>query len=190
MVKKVQFGPQKLVVPRPTFLVGAVVNGKPNFITIGGGGLANGEPPMICLPIRHHQYTLQGILGNRAFSINYPSVEQVKETDFCGMVSGRNVDKVAVCKFNIFYGKVEKAPLIEQCPVNLECTLMHTLNLGSHMLVIGQVEECHVNEDCLTDGKPDARKINAMVFDIEQGLYLAIGGIVAKAFSAGKELKG
>jgi len=189
-MKKVQFGPRKLMVPRPAMLVGAMVNGKPNFITIGGGGLADGEPPMISLPIRHHQYTLQGIMENRAFSINYPSVEQVKETDFCGMVSGRNVDKVAVCKFNIFYGKVEKAPLIEQCPVNLECTLMHTLNLGSHMLVIGQVEECHVNEDCLTDGKPDARKINAMVFDIEQGLYLAIGGIVAKAFSAGKELKG
>jgi flavin reductase (DIM6/NTAB) family NADH-FMN oxidoreductase RutF len=188
MVKKVQFGPQKLVVPRPVFLVGAVVNGKPNFITIGGGGLANGEPPMIALPIRHHQYTLEGIMQNRTFSINYPSVKQVKETDFCGLVSGRKVDKVAACGFHIFYGKTDKAPLIDECPVNLECKLMYAMNLGGHMMVIGQVEECHVNEDCLTDGKPDAKKINAMVFDPEQGVYLSFGDVVAKSHSVGREL--
>jgi flavin reductase (DIM6/NTAB) family NADH-FMN oxidoreductase RutF len=188
MVKKVQFGPRKLVVPRPIFLVGAVVNGRPNFITLGGGGLANGEPPMLALPIRHHQYTLEGILQNRTFSINYPSAKQVKETDFCGITSGRKVDKVAACGFHIYYGQTEKAPLIEECPVNLECKLMYAMNLGGHMMVIGQVEECHVNEDCLTDGKPDARKIDAMVFDAEQGVYLSIGGLVAKAYGVGKEL--
>jgi flavin reductase (DIM6/NTAB) family NADH-FMN oxidoreductase RutF len=188
MIKKVQLGAQKLVVPRPTFLVGAVVNGKPNFITIGGGGLANGEPPMICLPIRHHQYTLEGIMQNRTFSINYPSAKQVKETDFCGVISGRKVDKVAVCGFHIFYGKTDKAPLIDECPVNLECKLMYAMNLGGHMMVIGQVQEVHVNEDCFTDGKPDAKKIDAMVFDPEQGVYLSLGNVVAKSHSVGKEL--
>lgn len=187
---KVKLGPRKLMVPRPVMLVGADVYGKPNFITIGGGGLADGEPPMISLPIRHHQYTLQGIMENRAFSINYPSLEQVQETDFCGMVSGREADKVASCGFKIFYGKLAEAPLIEQCPVNMECKLMGMLNLGSHMMVIGEVTECHVNQDCMVDGKPDAKKINAMVFDAEQGLYLAFGDVVAKARSAGKQITG
>ncbi len=188
-MKKVQLGPRKLVIPRPAWLIGALVKGKPNFITLGGGGLANGEPPMIILPIRHKQYTLEGIMENRVFSINYPSKSMVKEVDFCGITSGRNVDKVAACKFDIFYGKLGKAPLIEQCPVNLECRLMYAMNLGGHMSVIGQVEECHVNEDCLTDGKPDALKIDAMVFDPEQGVYLSLGTVVASAYSVGRELQ-
>jgi len=68
---KTLLGPKRFMYPRPVFLVGANVNGKPNFITIGGGGVADGEPPMISIPIRHHQYTLKGILENRTFSIMY-----------------------------------------------------------------------------------------------------------------------
>jgi len=75
------------------------------------------------------------------------------------MVSGAEVDKVAVCKFTIFYGVLKNAPLIEQCPVNLACKVEHILELGTHHLIMGRVEETHVSENCLTDGKPDLRKL-------------------------------
>ena len=186
---KVKFGPQRLMYPRPVFLVGAVVDGKPNFMTVGGGGVASGEPPMISLPIRHPCHTLKGIMQKRCFSINTPSVDLVKETDYCGLVSGSKVDKVKTCGFKLFYGELDSAPLIEQCPINLECKLAHVLTLGSHLLVIGEVVESHVDEDCLIGDKPDVRKINAMIFNMEQQLYLSFGDIIAKAFSIGKELK-
>ena len=121
--------------------------------------------------------------------MNTPSVDQAREADFCGITTGAKVDKVEACKFKIFYGHLQTAPLIEQCPLNLECRVMHILNLGSHAFVIGQVEGLFISEDCLTDGKPDANKIKPMVFDIIARKYLAFGEVVAEAYEVGKELE-
>jgi flavin reductase (DIM6/NTAB) family NADH-FMN oxidoreductase RutF len=188
-VAKIKLTPQRWMYPRPTLLVGANVDGKPNFMAVGGGGVADADPPMIGVPIRHHQYTLKGILQNLTFSINTPSVEQVKETDFCGINSGRKVDKVQACKFKVFYGDLQTAPLIEQCPLNLECKVIHILNLGTHAFVIGEVKGSHISEECLTDGKPDVKKIRPIIFNLEMQDYSAIGEVIAKAWSAGKDLK-
>ncbi|GAH34868.1 unnamed protein product, partial [marine sediment metagenome] len=102
---------------------------------------------------------------------------------------GADVDKVKVCRFKVFYGHLETAPLIEQCPVNLECRVMHIMNLGSHDFIIGQVEGTYVSGDCLTDGKPDVNKIRPIVFDITFRRYFAFGEVVAEAYKAGLELK-
>ena len=175
--------------PRPAVLVGAIVDGKPNFMTVGAGGVVNANPPMIGVPVQNRHHTLKGIRQNMTFSVNTPSLDQVREVDYCGIVSGRDADKVAVCGFTVFYGELKTAPLIEQCPLNLECRVMHLLNLGSHTFVIGQVEGAVISEDCITDGKPDAEKIRPMIFDGEASTYVANGKVVAKAYSAGRELK-
>ena len=88
----------------------------------------------------------------------------------------------------MFYGKLKTAPLIEQCPVNLECKVVHILNLGSHSFIIGEVTGTYVSEDCLTNGKPDVRKIKPIVFNLESSEYYAFGEVIAKAYSVGKEL--
>jgi len=75
--------------------------------------------------------------------------------------------------------------LIEQCPVNLECRVEHILDLGSHALIVGKIEETHVSESCLTNGRPDAAKINPLILG-GSGNYHSLGNIVAKAFSIGK----
>jgi flavin reductase (DIM6/NTAB) family NADH-FMN oxidoreductase RutF len=185
---KITLHPDRYMFPRPTLLLGANVDGKPNFMAAGGGGVANGKPPMISVPIQHHRYTLEGIMQNKTFSVNTPSVEQLKEVDYCGIVSGKDADKVDVCGFKVFYGDLKTAPLIEQFPLNLECRVMHILNLGSHALVIGQVEGSYISEGCLTDGKPDVEKIRPAIFNLEASSYLAFGGVVAKAYSIGREL--
>ena len=90
----------------------------------------------------------------------------------------------------MFYGKLGNAPLIEQCPVNLECKVLHTLELGSHSLFVGQVEEVHISESCLTDGKPDVDKVKPLIYTPEPSRqYRAFGDVVAKAFNIGKELR-
>ena len=173
----------------PALLVGANINGKANFMVAAWGGIANGNPPMISVAIRPQRHTLVGINQNMAFSINVPSIDLIKETDYCGIVSGSEVDKADICNFEVFYGKLESAPLIAQCPVNLECTVAHILDLGSHSLVIGKIEETHVSEDCLTDGKPDIDKIKPFSYITHPaGEYRAIGELIAKSHSVGREL--
>ena len=90
----------------------------------------------------------------------------------------------------MFYGKLKTAPLIEQCPVNLECAIEHMLDLGSHVLVIGKVEEVHVSKDCLTDGKPDVKKIDPLIWSYPpDNTYHSLGSVTARAFKVGLDLK-
>ena len=186
---KVTMRIKTLVYPMPAFLIGAKVDDKPNFMTAAWSGIAGGTPPMISVAIRQQRYTLKGIRQNMAFSVNVPSVDQVKETDYCGIVSGDKADKVEVCQFEVFYGKLDTAPLIEQCPVNLECTVSHILDVGSHALVVGRIEEVYVSEDCLTDGEPDVSKIKPLTYVAQPGRrYQALGEFVANSFSIGREL--
>ncbi len=187
-MSKIKMTPQRWMYPRPTLLVGANINDKANFMAVGGGGVADAEPPMIGVPIRHHQYTLKGIYQNLTFSINIPSADLVKETDYCGIVSGSKVDKVKACKFKVFYGELQNAPLIEQCPINLECKVVHILNLGTHAFVIGEVKGTFISEECITDGKPDVKKINPIVFNLEMAEYSVIGQVIGKAWNIGKGL--
>ena len=186
---KMNLPPERYMYPRPALLVGANVDDKPNFMAVGGGGVANGKPPMIGIPIQHRHHTLKGIRQNMTFSVNTPSVAQVKELDYCGIVSGRDADKAAVCGFKVFYGTLNNAPMIEQCPLNHECRVMHILNLGSHSFVIGQIEGSYIDEDCASDGKPDAEKIRPMIFNLEASIYLTFGETISKAFSVGRKLK-
>ncbi|MFC1952686.1 flavin reductase family protein [Chloroflexota bacterium] len=180
---KVTMDMKTLVFPMPAFLIGANVDGKPNFMTAAWSGIAAGNPPAITVGIQPHRYTLKGIRQYLTFSVNVPSVDQAKETDYCGIISGTETDKVADCKFDIFFGKSETAPMIEQCPVNLECKVMHILDLGSHSLVVGRIEDSYITEDCLTAGNPDADKINPIIFVSPSRHYQAFGEVVAPAFN-------
>ena len=188
-MKKVAMGPRTLIYPMPATLVGANVNGKSNFMAVAWCGIANSEPPMISVALRHNRYTLKGIRDKLTFSVNIPSRDLVEETDYCGITSGSKVNKTEVCHFKVFYGKLSDAPLIEQCPINLECKVVHILDLGSHVLVIGRIEETYVSENCLTEGKPDVNKIEPFAYITTIQQYQALGEVVAEAFSIGKELK-
>ncbi|MBI4296211.1 MAG: flavin reductase family protein [Chloroflexi bacterium] len=184
---KVQLGPRTLVYPMPALLIGANTDDRPNFMTAAWGGIGNSEPPMICVGVRHQRHTNKGIRQNMTFSVNVPSVDLVKETDYCGITPGAKIDKVRVCQFKVFYGKLSTAPLIEQCPVNLECKVVQILDLGTHDLIVGRIEETHISESCLTDGKPDVAKIKPLVY--ASNTYYAFGEIIAPSHSIGKELK-
>jgi len=190
-LSKTKLNPQPLLYPTPAVLIGATVDGRPNFMTAAWCGVACSEPPMLAVGIRPGRYTYRGIRENLTFSINVPSAAMVRETDYCGVASGAKVDKVAACGFKVFYGSLQSAPLIEQAPVNLECRVVHMLDLGAHILVIGRVEATYVSDDCLTDGRPDVDKISPFAFLGGSGgpQYRALGPVIAKPFGVGLELR-
>jgi flavin reductase (DIM6/NTAB) family NADH-FMN oxidoreductase RutF len=189
-MSKKEFGPQPWLFPNPAVMLGTKIGDKVDFATFAWCGMSCGDPPILSVGVRHERYTLQGIYQNHTFSVNVPSEDLVKEADYCGLTSGKDTDKVKDCGFKVFYGTLPNAPLIEQCPVNLECEVLHMLNLGIHVLVVAKIVQVHVSEDCLTEGQPDILKIRPLGFSRGRtSRYNGIGRILGQTYSIGKEMK-
>lgn len=179
-------GPLPILGFYPTIMIGANVDGKPDFTTVAWTGVAASMPPHITIALQHHRYSLKGVRQNMSFSVNIPSAAQVKETDYCGLASGARVDKTADCAFSVFYGKPKNTPFIEQCPINHGCEVVQILNLGSHELIVGRIVESHVSEECLTNGRPDPTKVDPFLF--AGSGYYRIGEYLGDAFRCGIEI--
>jgi flavin reductase (DIM6/NTAB) family NADH-FMN oxidoreductase RutF len=161
--------------PTPTTLVGALVNGKPNFLTIAHIGILNygpgaeGARELISIGVAKRHYTTQGIRENRAFSVNLPSEDMMRVTDYCGVVSGEKEDKASL--FTIFYGTLPAAPMIEECPVCMECRVVDIYEVKAYDVFIGEIVETYAREAALTEGKPDLAKIRPLMFDMNSRKY-------------------
>jgi flavin reductase (DIM6/NTAB) family NADH-FMN oxidoreductase RutF len=189
-MKKTQIKVLPMLFPHATVLVGADVNGQPDFVTVAWVTIACGTPPGIAIALNHVRHSLKGIKQNMAFSVNIPNKAMVRETDYCGLATGAETDKARDCNFKVFYGEVANAPFIEQCPVNIGCIAEHIIKLGSHYLIAGAVKEILVADDCLIEGKPDAAKIDPLMVVTTPALtYHAVGESLGPAFRIGKEIK-
>ena len=186
-MRKVKFDHRVVAYPMPVCLVGAKVNGKPNFMAVGWFSKVNSDPPMMMISLAKVQYTAEGIKENGVFSINFPGKSLVAETDFCGSVSGRKSDKSHV--FNVHYGELEMAPMISECPICFELKLKETLDLPDAYVFVGQIIAAYAEEKYVIDGKLDIPKTEPF-FLIESPTYqyLELGSQFAKAFSVGEKL--
>ncbi len=183
--RKMNIGAQAFI-PMPVALVGALVGGKPNFMTVGWITRVNFVPPMIAVGINKDHYTPVGIREHGTFSINFPSAALVEKTDYCGIVSGRSADKSAV--FEVFYGEIETAPMIGECGLCLECRVSSVVELPTNNLFIGEIVAAHADEHCLTDGKLDVRKMNPLILTMPDNNYWLLGDFAGKAWCAGRKI--
>ena len=144
---KVQKSPYSALFPCPVVLVTCVDSeGKPNIITLAWAGTVCSDPPTIGLGIRPHRYSYGLIDGSGEFVVNIPTKNILREMDFCGMVSGREVDKFSATGLTSEPAERVKPPLISECPVNLECVLRKRIPLGVHHLFLGEVVSVHVDQ--------------------------------------------
>ncbi len=125
-MEKVQLPNQPPAAPMPVVIAGALVKGKENYLAIGAYGVMSMQPPLVYISSMKAHFTNAGIKETGYFSINVPSAGLVKETDYCGLVSGRDTDKSRV--FSAFYGKEKHAPLIRGMPG--KCRLQSGKNPG------------------------------------------------------------
>ena len=183
-MEKVQLPNQPPAAPMPVVIAGALVKGKENYLAIGAYGVMSMQPPLVYISSMKAHFTNAGIRETGYFSINVPSAGLVKETDYCGLVSGRDTDKSRV--FFTFYGKEKHAPLIRECPVNVVCKVVKTLEFPNNEVFIGEVVEYYADRTCLTDNTPDAKKIDPLL--LAGRMYRKLGGAAGTAFSVGKAL--
>jgi len=185
--KKHSLGSNVFLYPMPVVLVGAQVDGRPNFMTVGWVSRVNFKPPLLAIAVNHAHHTAGGIRQSGTFSVNIPSADMMEATDYCGLVSGRNTDKSSL--FEVFHGATGTAPMIVQCPLNIECRLVQTVDLPSNHLFIGEIVDAYAEPRFLTDGRPDIKIMNPFVLTMPDNAYWAVGERLGQAWSAGKQLK-
>ena len=151
------------------------------------GILNHGDPQYLSIGLHKSHYSNAGIRDNREFSICLPSEDLMVQTDYCGIMTGKKTDKAAL--FDLFYGQLEKAPMIRQCPVNMELKLHDALYLGEHEIFIGELVQTHADEAVLADGKIDIAKLRPLLFDMASIKYWSLGPSVGNCWNVGKALK-
>lgn len=172
----------------PVTIIGSDIDEKPNFMTIAFISIINMNPAMVAFGANPSHLTTEGILKNKTFSVNLPSTKMLEVTDYIGLNSGKKIDKSKL--FNIFRGKTRTAPMIEECPLNLECKLIKKLALGgTDEMYIGEIVESYCEERFMTNGKPDVEKMGIYVFTMNDNRYFSLGKVLGNAWSVGKKYK-
>jgi flavin reductase (DIM6/NTAB) family NADH-FMN oxidoreductase RutF len=182
---KEKIGAVNALYPTPTTLVGAMVNGKPNFINIAHIGIMTHTH--ISLGMGKPHYTNAGIKENKTFSVCIPSESLVVETDYCGIVTGKNTDKAVL--FAVFYGELKTAPMIQQCQVCMECRLDRIIDFPTHDIFIGEIVQTYADESVLSGKNIDVSKLKPLLFDMNSKKYWSLGAAVANCWSVGQQYK-
>jgi len=185
-MNKIEITTETILYPMPCSIVGATVNKKPNYLAVAWFTMVNPKPPCIGISLGKIHYTNSGIKESGSFSINIPSATMVGVTDYCGIVSGKKYDKAK--SFETFYGKTGNAPMIQECPYNMECRLIDVVDFPASELFIGEIMAVYSDERYLTDGAPDIKKIDPLVLSMPERSYLTLGEHIAEAWDVGKKL--
>jgi len=164
---KIGKGPSTALFPCPVVLVTCRGSGgKPNIITLAWVGVVCSDPPTLGLGIRPQRHSYGLIEDSGEFVVNIPTVEMLRQVDFCGVVSGRDVDKFSETGLTPEPAEKVKPPLIRECPVNIECVVKDEIPLGVHHLFLGEVVCVHVDQDVLNEkGGIDFTKIAPFVYN-------------------------
>jgi flavin reductase (DIM6/NTAB) family NADH-FMN oxidoreductase RutF len=164
--------PKPWFFPRPVILLSTRDDeGKDNIITVSWAGVACTTPPMITVSLRKSRASHAVVLARKEFVANLPSAKLYDAVDLCGTRSGKDTDKFETCHLARLPAAVVAAPLIAECPINLECKVVHMLPLGSHDLFVAEIVKTHVDHQLLReDGTIDDTALDCLAWGAEEFL--------------------
>lgn len=167
-----------MLYPLPAVMVSVADNeGKKNIITVAWAGTVCTNPPMVSISVRPERYSYHMIEETGDFVINLTTEELAYATDYCGVKSGRDVDKFKMAKLTAEEADHVKAPLIKECPVNIECKVVKKEELGSHHMFIAEVKAVHVDDTYMNEtGKFCLEKAHPIVYS--HGQYFGLGDLL------------
>ncbi|MCZ7665271.1 MAG: flavin reductase family protein [Thermoleophilia bacterium] len=170
--------------PMPVVMVGAMYQGRANFMPAAWVTRVTTDPPLLLIALTKSHFTSAGIQEHGEFGLSVPSRDLVAAVDYCGLVSGRDQDKSGL--FEVFFGELPHAPMIAACPLTIACRLERTFDLSSEWLFIGEIAGAYADEECLTNGQPDPRKVDPIVLTMPDNRYWSLGEMVGAAWSIGE----
>jgi flavin reductase (DIM6/NTAB) family NADH-FMN oxidoreductase RutF len=168
---KVQIRPNRPVYPTPAALITCADEaGAPNILTLGETfNISISRPVILGIAIRKSRYSHTLISRTREFVVNLPTAAIADHVWYCGRTSGRNVDKFEETGLTPIPASVVRAPLIAECPVNVECRVTGIQEIGDHDLFLGEAVAQHVDESLLDQaGKIQVEKLNGFAFVLDE----------------------
>ena len=182
-----------VVAPTQTVVVSAYdPDGKADACTLAFYMVSSHVPPCVTIAINATQKrkTLRDILETKAVVLGFPSADQVGEADYLGVESGYSTDKLKNIGFTVSEARTVHAPVINELLLSLECEVVHTVTIGSHTQITGEVKNILADESILNDrGRILLDRLRPLIYDEEQMEYLALGVKVSDAFRPGAERK-
>lgn len=174
-----------IICPEGVFIIGTYdENGIPNAMNAAWGIQSDfGE---ITLYLAEHK-TTENLKATNAFTLAFATVDTMVISDYFGIESGNNVNKIEKANCHVHKSNVVNAPIIEEYPVSLECSVKsYSDDTG---ILVGTIESMVADESVLTNGKVDYDKLKPIIFDCSTNTYRVIGPVVGKAFHDGLSLK-
>ncbi len=179
-MSKQEWKPGNMLYPVPAVMVSCQRKGeKPNIITVAWAGTICSDPVMLSISVRKERYSHSIIKETKEFVVNLTTKDTCFATDYCGVKSGRDVDKFKEMKLTPVAALKVSAPLIDECPVNIECRVVDIKELGSHDMFIAEVVAVHADEAYMDEwGKFDLAKAEPIAYS--HGEYYTLGEKVGK----------
>lgn len=163
-MSKTELKPTTALMPVPTVLVTTCNKEEDNIITLAWVGTVCSDPPQVSISIRPSRHSHGLIEECKEFVVNIPSEDLLMKTDRAGILSGRDINKFTQIGLSPLKSTKVKPPIIEECPLNLECKLVEKKSLGSHDLYIGEIVAMHASDNILTDNKIDVSRMRPIAF--------------------------
>jgi flavin reductase (DIM6/NTAB) family NADH-FMN oxidoreductase RutF len=173
---KIERRPTTALLPTPVVIVSVAGDAErdANLITIAWTGVVCSSPPMLSIAVRPSRYSYGLLTAAREFVVNIPSVELVEQVDLAGMWSGKQHDKIAELGLETEQAAKVRAPLLVECPINLECVVRHQLHLGAHDLFVAEIVAVHYDDELLDSrGRLRTRAVGALAY--VDGDYFTLG---------------
>ena len=171
----VSLTPGTLLAPVPAVMVSCALSGeKPNIITLAWVGTVCSDPPMCSISVRKERYSHHIIRESGEFVINLVGKKQLRVMDFCGVKSGRDMDKFAACGLTPAAVPGFAAPAVAECPIYLACRVTSVQELGSHDLFLGKIEHMGVKQELMDEtGRIDYSLADLVAYN--HGNYYELG---------------
>ena len=163
-----------LTAPVPPVMVSCGDMETSNIITVAWTGTVNTKPPMTYVSIRPSRHSYGIIKEKGEFVINLTTTDLIKKADYCGIYTGKKVDKFEKCGFTKAEASELSAPLIDECPINLECKVKNIIPLGTHDMFLAEIVAVHVDE-ALVDGEGKLHLEKANLSAFAHGDYYSLG---------------
>lgn len=188
---KKSLGASTLAQPTPTWCVCSYdKEGKPNVMTAAWGGICCSRPPCLTVSLQKSRYSFAGLMERKAYTVSVPSTRYVKEADYFGIASGKDVDKFIKTGLTPARSDLVDAPYVEEFPLIIECRVIHIYDIGIHTQFIGEIVDIKADEAVLNEkGQIDALKVDPIVFGPGSRIYFGLGESLGRAFSIGKTVE-